>query len=159
MEIITTSFGPKKYLAIKKTISFSELTNKEMYDQVGQKLSSYAQIHTIHYSAEWVVLYFNWNAEKQVTDLAIGFPINQQIAVEDPELCVIDVPALNSVMTILTGPYEELSTIHSGLTTYVSEHGFNVANLPVISIEEYVVDPKVSPDPLDWKTNVYHFYN
>ena len=62
-------------------------------------------------------------------------------------------------MALLRGPYKGLGETHKALMRYVSEHKVNTGGVPVMAIEEYVVDAMSDPNPEHFVTNVYYLHN
>jgi len=163
MQITETVFGPKTYLAIKKSIAISQITDKDMYDQAGKKLGEYMAAHEIVPAGGWSVLYIKWDQAAQAAEIAIGFPIVGIDSTNDAEISIIDILAKNASMTTLMGPYSEVSpklaTTHPALMKHVGEKGFNTEGLEVFAVEEYATNPETESDPQKYVTNVYYLHN
>lgn len=159
MAIQETSFGPKQYLTLKKSIPISQISDKQMYDDAGKKLGAYIHAHGVRVTGPWSVLYFTWDQANQKTDIGIAFPVEQLDTISDPELSMVIIPECSAAMDSLHGSYEGLSTIHQSLMQYTSEKGYSGGSLPVIAVEEYEVDPKSDSEPSHWKTNIYYLHN
>lgn len=158
MAIIETTFGPKQYLALKKSISTDQVTDKSMYDVAGKKLGAYMQEHNITPIGPWSVIYFTWNEEEKKTDLAIAFPVSGLTEVNDPELSIVEIPQLNAAMDTLIGGYKNLGDFHMTLAQHVQQSGNFDNTLSVFALEEYEIGPMQNPDPTEWRTNVYHMH-
>jgi effector-binding domain-containing protein len=159
MEIKETSFGPKRYLTLKRSITTSQITDKAMYEAAGKKLGSYLQQRSVRPSGPWSVLYFLWDETAQRAEIGIAFPVEGLDAVHDPELTLVDVPEGNAAMATLRGPYADLGKTHQALMQYVSEHKFNTRGNTVMAIEEYIVDTMSDPNPANWVTHIYYPHN
>lgn len=158
MPITETTFGPKKYLTLKKSIAMSQVSDKDMYDQAGKKLGSYMQAHGIVPSGPWSVIYFTWDQAAGKTDLGIAFPVSGVEHLEDAELSLVEIPECKAVMDVLHGPYEGLAATHQGLMQYVQEKGYTGQSLPAMAVEEYAVDPMQEPNPANLVTNIYYLH-
>lgn len=159
MPIKETTFGPKRYLALKKSIPISQIADKQMYEEAGKKLGGYMERHGLSFSGRWSVLYFVWDQAAQRAEIGISFPVAGLDAVDDPELSIVDIPKSKAAADILFGPYDGLSKAHQGLMEYVKKEGYDPAGIPVMAIEEYAVDPMIDPDPRNWVTNIYYLHN
>ena len=159
MDIQETTFGPKKYLTLKKSISTDQVTDKAMYDQAGKKLGEYMGKNGIKPVGAWSVIYFTWDEANKKTDIGIAFPVAGVEAVNDPELSLVDVPQSQASMAVLKGDYSGLGATHEGLMKYTREKNFVTQNVPVMAIEEYLVSPMQDPMPQNWLTNVYYLHN
>ncbi len=159
MAIIETTFGPKKYLTLKKSIAIRQVSDKDMYDQAGKKLGGYMQEHGLVPSGPWSVIYFTWDQVAGTTDLGIAFPVSSLESVEDADLSLVEIPECKAAVDVLHGSYEGLATIHQGLMQYVQEKGYAGQGLPAMAVEEYVVDPMQESNPDNLVTNIYYLHN
>lgn len=50
------------------------------------------------------------------------------------------------------GPYDQLSETHAVIESWIEENGYRVGGPPW---ESYVTDPAQTPDPTDWRTEVF----
>lgn len=158
MDIEETTFGPKQYLAVRRRIATSQITDRTMYHDAGQKLRSYAKEHGIPLVASWSVLYFSWDGVGGKAEIAIGMPVTDVLAITDPELSLINIPLTKAVMTALHGPYSGLADAHQELMRYVSLHALDTSMVPVMAIEEYLIDPMSESDAENFITNIYYLY-
>ena len=161
MSIQETTFGPKTYLVLKKSISTDQVSDKAMYDEAGKKLGAYIAAKDLKITGPWTVVYFTWDQENKTTDMGIAFPIDGLTEVNDIELSILEVPELKAAKETLEGSYEGIFTVHQSLMEYSNEHGHNekVENAPIIAAEEYVVTGMQDPNPENWRTDIYHFHN
>lgn len=158
MPITEITFGPKKYLTLKKSIAISQVSDKDMYDQAGKKLGGYMAEHGLTPSGAWSVLYFTWDQAAGKTDLGIAFPVDGLEGVEDPGLSMVEIPECKAAMDVLHGSYEGLAAVHKGLMQYTREKEYSGQGLPVMAVEEYVVDPMQEPNPESLVTNIYYLH-
>ncbi len=159
MPIQETTFTPKRYLTLKKSISTSQISDKQMYDEAGKKLHTYLQKNNLSISGPWSVLYFSWDEVNKKTDIGIAFPVDGLTTVNDPELSIVDVPESKAAMDVLHGSYEGLGKIHHLLMNYAIKNGYDMSSVPVLAIEEYTVGPMSELSPENWETNIYYLHN
>lgn len=159
MTITETTFGPRKYLALKKSISTSQISDKGMYDEAGKKLGEYMERNGIVPTGPWSVMYFTWDEAAKTTDMAIAFPVGEVSEVYDPEFSLIEILESKAALLVLEGSYEGLSDAHQKLVGYTEEKGYSDQGLTAIAVEEYVVGPMNDPAPANWKTNIYYIHN
>lgn len=159
MDIQETSFGPKKYLAVKKSITTEQITDKQMYDEAGKKLREYMGKNAIKPAGAWSVLYFTWDEANKRTDVGIGFPVESITSTNDPELSIVDVPESTAAMAVLKGSYSGLGQTHQALMEYSAEFNPEMKNVPVMAIEEYIVDPMSGQPAQNYLTNIYYLHN
>lgn len=153
MEITQTSFGPKRYLAVKKSIPIQEIANKDMYDLAYAQLFSYLGQHGAAVDGPAAVLYFTWDEAKGMTDIAICVPVSGIEAIDDPDLELVKIPATPAVMGSLHGSYEGLKAAHAEIHSYLKDHDLALTGL---AVEEYVTDPMTIQDPSQTITNIYY---
>ncbi len=158
MPITETTFGPKRYLTIKKPIATEAITDKQMYDDAGKKLGAYIKQNELQISGPWSVLYFIWDEINKKADIGIAFPIDGVHNISDPELSIVDIPPSKAAMDTLHGPYEGLGEVHRSLMKYAKEKGYNAINIPVMAVEEYAIDPTREVNPANWVTNIYYLH-
>lgn len=153
MEITQTSFGPKRYLAAKKSISIKDITDKDMYDLAYARLFSYLGQHGAAVDGPAAVMYFTWDEAKGTTDIAICVPVSGIEAIDDPDLELVNIPATPAVMGVLHGSCDGLKAAHDEIHAYIKAN-----NLPSEgpAIEEYVTDPMAVKDPSQLITNLYY---
>lgn len=159
MSIQETTFGPKRYLTLRKSIAISEVSDHAMYDAAGKKLGGYLKTHTIVPAGPWTVLYFKWDQAAGQAELGISFPVEGVDNVDDPELELVDIPTCKAFTDSLHGPYSGLGDIHRSLMTYAKEKNYEKSGLPALAVEEYVIDGMSDPDPTRWVTNIYYLHH
>jgi len=158
MNIEETTFGPKTYLAIKKSISTDQIGDKTMYDEAGKKLGAYISQNDVLVTGPWSVIYFTWDEENKKTDIAIGFPVDGPQNVAGSEFSMVDIEKTKATVAVHMGSYDNLSKVHGELMEHAAEKGLKGEGLPVIAVEEYEVGPMSGQPEESWKTNVYHFH-
>ncbi len=159
MAIQETTFGPKRYLTLRKSISISQVSDHAMYDEAGKKLGGYLKAHDMAPAGPWTVLYFKWDNDAGVAELGIAFPVENIEKIDDPELELVDIPQINAFTDTLYGPYEGLKTIHQSLMQYGTEKKYEKGILPVMAVEEYTVDAITESNPEHWVTTIYYLHN
>ena len=158
MDVKEITLPKRTYLTLRLAIQISQISEKKMYEDAGQKLGAYMKKNGIHPSGPWTVLYFGWNPVAGSADIGISFPIDGLKSVDDPELALFELPESKASMTALIGPYEGLKETHQSLGGYVKQAGFETAGQSIFALEEYMVDPMTESDPKKWVTNVYHLH-
>ena len=154
-----TTFGPATYLAIKKTISFDEMT-QEFYAEIFNELFTYTALNLIEQQGQPVCLYFDWDEDNRKTTLAPGIPVSNDIAsieANNEGIEVIKVPEVKVAVADHYGPYEQLKETHEKLSAYVKENDLGHPKVSPGVIEEYVTDPANEPDESKWLTKVRYF--
>lgn len=153
MEIQKINFGPKKYLAWKKSIKIADLTDRTMYDQGYGKLFGYIGANQVEVVGAGTMLYFKWDEAAGETDIALAMPVNNLGPVNDEELSMVEVPESKALMGELKGSYEGLKALHGEIMAKIREE--KLENW--LAIEEYVTDPSKTKTE-DLITRVYYLY-
>ena len=156
-----TFFGPEQYLTVKKSIATSQISDATMYEDAGKIIRNYANAHSITLSEGWCVLYFTWDEEGKYAEIGIGIPMKSDNMATDPSLSIIDmfIPKTKASLAVLHGSYSGLGEIHQALMSYVKKQQFNTTAVPVIAVEEYVIDPMSESNPKNYITNVYYLHH
>ncbi|MEN9604721.1 MAG: hypothetical protein RJB39_406 [Candidatus Parcubacteria bacterium] len=158
MTFTETTFGAKKYLALKKSIALSEVSNKQMYEDAGKQLGAYMTSHGLTPTGPWTVIYFTWDMmDKQSTDMAIAFPIANLESVDDAALSLVELPETKAILNVLEGSYDGLSDAHMATAKELTDKGYTYSS-DAVAVEEYLVGPMQDPEPTHWRTNIYHLY-
>ena len=158
INVIETTFGPKKYLTLRRLIDLDQVNNGPVYEQACSKLNEYAQEKKLKISGHWSILYFSLDESEKKAEIGISLPVENIDSLDNTEFSLIGIPKTLAAMSILVGSYEEVSKIHQILSKHVSGKNLNTSSA-VLAIEEYVVNSMVNPDPEYWITNIYHLYN
>src|SRR5205809_1009224 len=99
MAITETTFGPKRYLTLRKSISTDQIADKQMYDEAGKKLAACIEDCKLTRAGAWSVLYFLWDETGKKAEIGISFPIaSGDEMVHDPELAIVDIPESKAAM-------------------------------------------------------------
>ena len=159
MKIEETDIPEQTFLAIKKTATFTELENEELYMQLMNDLFVYATLQAIEVLGQPVGMYFTWNEDTQISDMAIGIPVSNDIASVEPNedhIEVVRIPGSDAVLGEHYGPYTALRESHGAMKAYCKEHDKHIGNGGVLCYEQYITDPATEPDQGKWLTKVYY---
>ncbi len=83
-------------------------------------------------------------------DVEIAFPLARPFPGDD-DVRGRELPATTVAWTLHRGPYDEIGPAYRTVTSWVAEHGHDVAGPPR---EVYLTDPSETPDPADFLTEV-----
>jgi effector-binding domain-containing protein len=159
MDIKETKFGPKTYIALRKTIPISKITDKGMYDESGKKLWAYLQQNGLQIAGAWSVIYYSWDEQKGETDMAIAFPVQSAKEVNDPQFTLINIPENPASLGVLKGSYEGLRNAHQEMMKYTAEHHFLHQSGQPMTIEEYEIDPWKTQNQDEYITNLWYLHS
>lgn len=152
MDIEKIVYKTRHFLALKKTIKPTDISDSGMYDSAFKKLSAYLIDNNIKPTGPASTIYFKWDIPNQIAELGISFPVDGVKEVNDPELSLIDIPESKAIKTTLYGDYSGLASIHQSLRKYLEDNKLTYSN---IAIEEMVTMPAPNKPPI---TNVFYFY-
>jgi effector-binding domain-containing protein len=95
-------------------------------------------------------LYYEWDMENNMADMAAGIPIQGEADIEGYDIQKISGKALE---INYYGPYGGSAEAHYAMDDFMHE---NDLTLNEVVIEEYVTDPTSEPDTSKWLTNIYY---
>ncbi len=81
-----------------------------------------------------------------------GFPVAAAPDSPAGAITVETLPGGPAAVTTHAGPYEQLRDAHAAVQNWIAARGLAPAGAPW---ESYVTDPAESPDPKDWKTEIF----
>lgn len=142
-------FPGKTYAIIRKTISFNEIQN--FFSSSFGKLMAKIQKNSIAMTSAPSGLYFSYDEQEGVTDIAAAIPVNRSL--DDPEIDTFKIPEGKAYKIDYYGPYDQIGNAHIAMDYYFYKNGLKQAT-PVI--EEYVTDPTQEQDSSKWLTTIYY---
>lgn len=153
MKIQRITYGPKRFVGLKKVFTFDEVKEARTYDEGYAKIMTYLSEHKIQPSGAPVNIYFTWDEAAQKTTMAIAFPVDWVESVQDSELELIEIPESKAIRAAHHGDYMRLKETHEAMMDYLKQ---NDLEFDKYGIEEYLSDPKTEPDQSKWITGVYY---
>ncbi len=84
--------------------------------------------------------------------IIIGLPVNKEIKVQPP-VEMYKIPASNGVMVSYFGSYENTGYGHIIINNYIKANNKEITGP---SMEVYITDPQMEPDPVKWETQIYY---
>lgn len=99
-------------------------------------------------------LYFTWDEETSMTNMAAAIPIAEAVELGDG-IEVVSIPAGKSLTIDYYGPYDGVGAAHEAMEAYCKANNIE-PTLPCL--ESYVTDPTTEEDPSKWLTHVVYFY-
>ena len=95
-------------------------------------------------------LYYKWDMDNNIADMAAGIPIKGEADIEGYDLVQVSGKALEIKYY---GDYAGVGEAHYAMDDFMKE---NELELNEVVIEEYVTDPSTEPDTAKWLTNIYY---
>ncbi|MEL6390500.1 MAG: SRPBCC family protein [Bacteroidota bacterium] len=99
------------------------------------------------------VLYFRWDENKGVADMAVAVPVEDAISIANTQSYTI--PAQQAIQVDYQGPYELIGPAHEAVDAYMLDHGY-LQDVP--TVEEYITDASEEKNPDKWLTRITYFF-
>ncbi len=147
-------FPSKKYIGMKQTVKFEDISNQEIYAKAYAELGKYFAEKGIVPSGPAAVVYFTWDMATQTSEMAPSFPVSDVNECDSEVLEIFEVPESGAVVAHHEGDYATLKDAHDEMMAYINEHGVEMGGF---AVEEYLVDPNLETDSSKWKTDIWYF--
>jgi effector-binding domain-containing protein len=98
-------------------------------------------------------LFYTWDMENNVADMAAGIPIEGEADIEGYDLVQLSGDALKIEYY---GSHSGSAEAHSAMEDFMKENGLTINE---VVFEEYITDPTTEPDTSRWLTNIYYMVN
>jgi effector-binding domain-containing protein len=144
-DIVEKEFPATQLATIRKKIPFSEM--QAFSTEAFQKLANLNQ-KTIMGAAS--TIYYDWDDQKQMTDMAPAFPVSTATA--SPDVVMVNIPATKSYQIAFKGSYTGLGRAHEIMGQYIAEKGIQLSYV----LEQYQSGPANEADSNKWLTNVIY---
>jgi effector-binding domain-containing protein len=139
---------PKYYVIKRGSVKFTDIQN--FYTTNFQAIMEKIQLLELPLAGAPSGLYYTWDMENSVADMAAGIPITEEAGIDGFD--VIEV-AGKSLEIKYYGSYSGSAEAHYAMDDYMKENGLELNELV---IEEYITDPTNEPDTSKWLTNIYY---
>lgn len=141
------------YLYNTTSCSMSEIASKmqEMLPQV----EAYAKKNHIATAGASFIYYHKWDEENNAVIFSSCVPTTDRvITTEGDEILTGELPTFKALKTTLKGNYSNLKEAWDTAWKHIAENGYEfVENGPML--ETYLTEPKNTPNPADWTTEIY----
>lgn len=97
-------------------------------------------------------LFFKYDDENNMTDMAAAIPITEDIAVQNTTN--YSIPAKSAVQIDYYGDSSKTANAHKAIREYLKDRSL-ISDVPMI--EEYVTDPDEERDPSKWLTTITYY--
>ncbi|OFX26469.1 MAG: hypothetical protein A2041_00585 [Bacteroidetes bacterium GWA2_31_9b] len=151
-QISEFNFEGKAYLAKKKSLKFDEMHNffATNYAAIGQLIKEKG----IEMDGYPVGLYYSWDMEKMISELAVAMPVKGITESPSPDFELITLGKNKALKIKFYGDYEKIGDAHMAMDAYMKDNNLKQL-VPVIEI--YVTDPMTEPDTSKWLTKLIYF--
>ncbi|MBO6607606.1 SRPBCC family protein [Psychroserpens sp.] len=127
---------------------------KEKMQEMMPRIGGYAISNNIKMAGVPFVIYHKWDEANDAVIFSCCIPTSSKMTSTEPDILTGQLEPFKTVKTVLTGDYENLKTAWEETMTYIEEN-----NLVLIDagpkIEMYLTDPISTPNPAQWKTEIY----
>jgi effector-binding domain-containing protein len=149
-QVRVEDFGGRDYVQIRQEVKFAAI--KDFFTQAYVKIGKALSGKKLKPAGGPVGLYFTYDEQNQITDMAAAMPVKGKLATE--EISRFSIPAGKAYVIDYYGPYEKSASAYKALDLYLHSNGLK-HKAPVI--EEYITDPGIEPDSSKWLTRIYFF--
>lgn len=140
---------PRMYQGFRAKVAFADL--KQYFEVNTPKIYKAIQSQKGNIRGPLCGLYYEWNEEERMADLAVALEVKEEVYVPGGETTRIR-PTKFAVIDV-RGKYESLKEAHMSMDQFLSDFGYDAA-LPVI--EEYQIGPAETPDSTKWFTRILY---
>ena len=145
------TFTKRKYIGVKQKVKFEDISKKETYAAAFEKLGKYIAEEGIIPSGPAAVVYFTWDPETQITEMAPSFQVSDVTESKSDDIKFFEIPETEAAVAHHEGDYSTLKDAYDEMMKYVEENQIETN----WCVEEYLVDPMQKPDPADWRTDIW----
>jgi len=139
---------PKYYVIKRESVKFSNM--QKFYATNFQAIMQKIQLLELPLAGAPSGLYYTWDMENNVADMAAGIPIVDEADIDGFDVIEVSGKALKIKYY---GSYSGSAEAHYAMDDYMKENGLVLNDLVV---EEYITDPTTEPDTSKWLTNIYY---
>ncbi|MEM6514991.1 MAG: SRPBCC family protein [Bacteroidota bacterium] len=118
------------------------------------KVGGFASANNITVAGNPFVIYHKWDVENNAVIFSCCIPTTTQVITSEGDILTGQLKPFKAVKTILKGDYEYLRKAWEKAMDYVKTNDLNEPETG-ISIESYVSDPMMIPNPANWLTEIY----
>jgi effector-binding domain-containing protein len=139
---------PRNYIIKRDNVKFSNI--QEFYATHFPAIMQMIQMLELPLTGSPSGLFYNWDMQKNLVDMAAGIPIEGEADIEGYDLVQLGGKALEIKYY---GSYSGSAKAHDAMDDYMQE---NDLVLNDVIFEEYITDPTTEPDTSKWLTNIYY---
>jgi len=149
-EMQVVDMPERHYVLLQDRVSFEEM--EAFYAGAYDKLMPALQQAGVQQAGGPTGMYFTWDEEGQMTDMAAALPIDRKASFP-PSFSQKTMPAGRVLLVDYTGSYDGLGDVHNAIDAYAKQVNLQ---LGVPAIEEYITGPEAEPDSSRWLTKVIY---
>ena len=142
------------YYMYTTTASKISQVSEKMQPMITQ-VANFMEAQNIERLGNPIVLYNEWNESNGSAIFSAGyFTPSEVITPLDADVLNGSMPNQKVLKTVLKGKYDNLEEAWNKAYQYIEENGLEV-NQETKPFEVYLTDPKETPNPANWVTNIY----
>ncbi|MEM7103616.1 MAG: GyrI-like domain-containing protein [Bacteroidota bacterium] len=142
----------KTYMTHRATVSMADVA-KFYATHFGAMAAALGDDHHSKMTGMPSGLFYSWDMENQVSDMAAGMPVAEAIKMNG-DYKAVEIPGGKALVVDHYGPYEATPNAHNAIDEYLKANSLTM-KYPVI--EEYVTDPGAEPDQAKWLTKITYY--
>ena len=149
MKVQRMTMGDKVFLTSRSEVPMTEVA-AFLGSAYGKMMYAMGQAN-VEMAGAPSALYYDWNEETMMTDMAAAVPLAQSREFNGFE--TINMPSQRAIQVDYYGSYSNLGSAHQTADSFATNFDLEMRS-PVI--EEYVTDPGLESDTSKWLTRVYY---
>jgi effector-binding domain-containing protein len=148
-----TQHGGGYYLYNTTSCKISELKN--IMPEMMSKVATYAMNNNIKIAGAPFTFYHKWDEENDAVMFSSCVPTTDRvITTSDSDILTGQLKPFNAAKATLKGDYVNLKEAWETIMTYIPENNLEFSEVGPM-LEVYSTDPAKTPNPADWKTEIY----
>ena len=148
----TTEHSGGYFIFNSTSAKISDLKNK--VPELLSKVKSYAEKNNISMAGFPFVNYHYFDTENNATMFSCCIPTTSRVITTENDILTGQLEPFKALKTTLQGNYSNLEEAWQTSMKYISDHNL-VQDEKGPMLETYVKDSLASPNPADWKTEIY----
>jgi hypothetical protein len=156
IDIKEAHFDARNYACFRTVTTTKEVMNNQTFWQNAFKSAGeYAGKNGLTIVGPAAAIYYKWDMEADVAELAIGFPVKEDSAANEvANHEIIKIPAGDALLGTAIGDYANLPGWHMEVKKSLREMGKTES----LTVEEYAVMPGEDGDMSKCVTNLWYLY-
>lgn len=140
------------YLYNTTSCKINELASK--MTEMMPKIDEYVMKNNITMAGAPFTNYHKWDMENNAVIFSCCVPTTEKVITADSDILTGQLQPFKAVKTTLKGDYTNLQEAWEAADKYIKENGLEQIETGP-TIETYISDPMLTPNPADWITEIY----
>ena len=147
-----TEHGGGFYLYNTASCKMGEM--KEKMGEMMSKVIAYSQQNNITIAGSPFTIYHKWDEENGTLMFSSCIPTTSKVITTDSNILTGKLKPFKAVKSTLTGDYKNLKETWDKTFEYITTNNLESPETGIY-IENYPTDPISTPNPADWKTEIF----